>query len=303
LSAAASPAPAAPAAAPSPAAPNPHANDDPNIQPRFDYRTALDDKGAFKEKWTDTLPDHLKADAGILGKYPTLEAAMSGLVNAQKLVGQRADALKVPAPDAPQAEVDKYNAKVREALHIPADVKDYKIPDLDKLPEGVKLDDAKLAKFAELAHKGNVRPEVAKQFMDLYAQELQAMQQGGQAKLAEYVKSQATEIEQAWGGQKDANMQKALAAAQKLGLDVNAPELGNNAKFILAMHEVSKLMQPDTLIGKEVGALSSDAKAQADDMLHNKSNPWHNAYLGKEGAQRQQEAQQHRYRLLGYTQK
>ena len=36
----------------------------------WDFRSALDDNGAFKQGWVDTLPPDLKEYAGTLGKYP-----------------------------------------------------------------------------------------------------------------------------------------------------------------------------------------------------------------------------------------
>jgi hypothetical protein len=42
-----------------------------------------------------------------------------------------------------------------------------------------------------------------------------------------------------------------------------------------------------------------DGKAQAEDIRRNPSNPWHNAYIGKEGAARQKEAAALMARLQG----
>lgn len=279
---------------------NPHAVDDSGTAPRFDFRSALDDKGAFKPGWEANLPADLKDSATALAKYPTLEQAMRGLANAQKLIGQRQNALKAPAPDAPAAEHEKYQAALREALSIPADAKDYKIPAPEKLPEGVKLDDAKLGEFSKLAHSLNIPASTAQKLVEFQAKELAAIQQQGKATLEGYVKEQAATLKTEWGDKLESNLGVAKKAAEKLGLDVNAPELGNNAAFIKAMFEASKLMQPDALITGNSSALSGDGKAQAEDIRNNPNNPWHKAYHGKEGPVRQKEAQATMFRLLNF---
>ena len=42
-----------------------------------------------------------------------------------------------------------------------------------------------------------------------------------------------------------------------------------------------------------------DGKAQAEDIRRNPSNPWHNAYIGKEGSAHQKEAAALMARLQG----
>jgi hypothetical protein len=273
--------------------------DDSGSAPRFDFRSALDDTGAFKPGWEANLPADLKDSAPALAKYPTLEQAMRGLANAQKLIGAKQNALKAPAPDAPPAEHEKYQAAMREALHIPADVKDYKIEIPTDLPEGIKLDEAKMGEFTALAHKLNIRPEAAKELVAFQAKEMAAMSLAGKAQLESYVKAQGDDLRTTWGDKMADNIATAKAAAEKLGLDVNLPELGNSAAFIKAMHEASKLMKSDTLIAGDAPLSGADGKAKADDILRNPTNPLHKAYHGKEGPARQKEVQDTYLRLMG----
>ena len=281
--------------------PNPNAVDDSGTAPRFDFHTALDDKGAFKPGWETGLPNDLKDSAAALAKYPTLEQAMRGLANAQKLIGQKQNALKAPAPDAKPEEIAKYNASIREALHIPDKVEDYKIEVPKDLPEGVKIDEAKLGEFSKLAHSLNIPAAAAKELIAFQAKEMAALQQAGQSQLATYVKTQADALKTEWGDKMPENINAAKMAAEKLGLDVNMPELGNNAAFIKAMFQASKLMKSDTLIGDKVSTMNGDGAAQAEDIRRNKNNPLHAAFMGKEGPDRQREVQATMLRLQGFT--
>lgn len=277
------------AAATTAAATTQQQQDDSGSAARFDFRAALDDNGAFKPGWEAGLPADMKESAAALAKYPNPEQALRGLVNAQKLIGAKTS-LKPPAPDAPAADVEKYNASVRDALGIPAKIEDYKLTAPASLPEGVKVDDAQLKEFSALAHSLNITPSAAQKLMEFDMKRMAALNQSGQAKLGEFVKSQGAELQTAWGDKMQENIGIAKRTAEALGLDVNDPQLGNNAAFVKAMFSASKLIQSDKLIGTESATGGMTGSAGADDIRNNKMNPWHNAYHGKEGATRQQEA-------------
>lgn len=265
----------------------------------FDFRSSLDDKGNFKQDWTAGLPDDLKQASSVLGKYPNPVEALRGLVNAQKLVGQKST-LKAPAPDAKPEDVEKFNSQIREVLGIPQKPEDYKLAKPEKLPDGITWDEAKAGEFAKLAHSLNVPPSAAAKIVEWQMNHLGSVAQQGQAKLQEWVKSQETELRKDWGNDFDANLGKAAKAAQIAGFDLNDPELGNNAKFVKAMLTVSNLIKPDALVGADKAGNVMDGKAQAEDIRRNPANPWHNAYMGKEGPARQQEAANLIARLQGF---
>ena len=264
----------------------------------FDFRASLDDKGNFKQDWTKSLPDDLKQAEGVLSKYPNPVEALRGLANAQKLIGQKST-LKAPAPDAKPEEVEKFNSQLRDVLGIPQKAEDYKLTTPEKLPEGLTWDEAKAGDFAKLAHSLNIPPAAADKIAAWQMQQMAGMVDAGKAKLDAWVQSQTAELKKDWGADFDANLGKAAKAAQIAGFDLNDGELANNAKFIKAMLTVSNLIKPDALVGADKAGNVMDGKAQAEDIRRNPSNPWHNAFMGKEGPARQKEAAALMARLQG----
>ncbi len=264
----------------------------------YDFRTSLDDKGNFRPDWTSGLPADLRDHASVLAKYPNPVEMARGLANAQKMIGQKST-LKAPAPDAKPEEVEKFNSQIRGVLGIPDKVEDYKVAKPEKLPEGITWDESKASEFAKLAHSLNIPPAAANKIAEWQMNHLGSIAEQGKAKLDEWVKAQDAELRKDWGSDFDVNLGKAAKAAQIAGFDLNDPELGNNAKFVKAMLTVSNLIKPDAFVGADKAGVTMDGAAQAEDIRRNPSNPWHAAYMGREGASRQKEAQAVMARLQG----
>lgn len=264
----------------------------------WDFRSALDDKGNFKQGWDASLPDDLKPSAATLAKYPNPLELMRGHANASKLIGQKST-LKAPAPDAKPEEVAKFNEQIRGVLGIPATPEEYKIAKPENLPQGLTWNDAEVGEFAKLAHSLNIPPAAAQKLVEFDMQRMQKLNASGEAKLNEFVKAQEAELRKDWGADFEVNLGKAAKAAQLAGFDLNDSELANNAKFVKAMLTVSNLIKPDALVGNDKAGLVMDGKAQAEDIRRNTANPWHAAYMGKEGPARQQEAAALMMRLQG----
>jgi hypothetical protein len=264
----------------------------------WDFRSALDDKGNFKQGWDASLPDDLKPSAATLAKYPNPLELMRGHANASKLIGQKST-LKAPAPDAKPEDVAKFNEQIRGVLGIPATPEEYKIAKPENLPQGLAWNDAEVGEFAKLAHSLNIPPAAAQKLVEFDMQRMQKLNASGEAKLNEFVKAQEAELRKDWGADFEVNLGKAAKAAQLAGFDLNDSELANNAKFVKAMLTVSNLIKPDALVGNDRAGLVMDGKAQAEDIRRNTANPWHAAYMGKEGPARQQEAAALMMRLQG----
>jgi hypothetical protein len=264
----------------------------------WDFRSSLDDKGNFKPGWDASLPDDLKPSAAALAKYPNPLELMRGHANASKLIGQKAT-LKAPAPDAPPAEVEKFNSQIREVLGVPAKVEDYKLTKPENLPEGLTWSDDKAKDFATLAHSLNIPPAAADKIAAWQLTQMSEAVQKGQGQIEAWKQSQVVELKKDWGADYDANLGLAAKAAQVAGFDINDGELANNAKFVKAMLTVSKLIKPDALVGSDKSTSVMDGAAQAEDIRRNPNNPWHAAYMGKEGPSRQQEAANLMARLKG----
>lgn len=223
------------------------------------------------------------------GAADPIRAQAEAYREAERLIGQKT-ALKAPAPDAPAEEVAKFNEQIRGVLGIPASPDEYKITKPETIPEGLKWEEGDAKEFAKLAHSLNIPPAAAQKLVEFDMQRMAKYGEQGKAKLDEFVKTQEAELRQKWGGEYDVNLSKASQFAKLAGFDLDDPQLGNNAKFIEAMKFASSLIRPDALVGSDKASTVMDGKAQAEDIRRNTSNPWHAAYMGKEGPSRQQEA-------------
>lgn len=232
------------------------------------------------------------------GAADPIRAQAEAYREAERLIGQKTT-LKAPAPDAPAEEVQKFNEQIRGVLGIPATPEEYKLAKPEKIPEGLKWDEAEVGEFSKLAHSLNIPPAAAQKLVEFDMARMAKYGEQGKVKLDEFVKSQEAELRKDWGADFDVNLGKAAKAAQLAGFDLNDSELGNNAKFVKAMLTVSSLIKPDALVGNDKSGALMDGKAQAEDIRRNVNNPWHAAYMGKEGPARQQEAAAMMMRLQG----
>lgn len=275
-----------------PVSPGSNSNSNGNEGVPYDFRTAFDDKGGFKQGWTDALPDDLKEYAPTLGKYPNPVEALRGLGNAQKLIGQR-QTIKPPGSDAKPEEITAW----RKMLGVPENAEGYGIKAPEKLPEGVKWDDKTANDFAKLAHEINLTPAQAQKLLEFDIGQKQGLYTKGMESLTTHQNQQRTMLQEAWGDKYQDNMNKAIATAERLGLDPNDAELGNSAKFIKALHQASHLFKEDVLLKGAAGGATGEQAAE--DIRRNPNNPLHKAYIGAEGKERQQFAAAEMMRLRG----
>ena len=87
-----------------------------------DAAQATQDTSAATQDAQDWRPESLRGEKA-LEKYQSAEEAHRALVEAQKLIGKKADPLAPPADDAPQEEKDAFSAKLRELRGVPAEDK------------------------------------------------------------------------------------------------------------------------------------------------------------------------------------
>lgn len=264
--------------------------------PQFDFRAQLDDQGNFKPGWHGALPDDLKPHSESIGKYPNPLEMMRGLANAQKLIGQRKE-IKPPGPEAKPEEI----AAWRKTIGVPeaATIEAYGIKAPEKLPEGVSWDEEAAKGFTTKAHELGLTPA---QVQGLIAYDVE--RQGGafgksKAAIEAHVAAQREMLTKEWGDKFEENKARAMKTAQLLGIDPTDAEIGNSAKLIKALHAASSLIQEDKLLASDKVGLGLTGPAQAEDIMRNPANPWNAAYWGKQGKEKQMEAQALIQRLNG----
>jgi len=284
--------------------PSPTPNPTPTPGAEWDFRSALDDKGAFKQGWVDTLPPDLKDYASTLGKYPNVAELLRGHGNAQKLIGQKgAQGIKPPGPDAKPEEI----AAFRKALGVPDDVAGYDIKKPENLPEGVEWNDEDVNGFKKLAHDIGLTPAQAAKLVEYDTARMGAKAVKGKEGLDAFVAGQRDALTKEWGDGYDSKIQAAKLFAQEasdyLKVDLLKSGYANDATFIRLAeyaYQCSKdARKEDKFVASNKVGLGLTGADQAEDIRRNPANPWHAAYNGKEGKERQAQAQALMMRLNG----
>lgn len=255
--------------------------------PTWDFRSALDDNGKFRPGWDQGLPPELKDQAASLAKYQDPLSLLNGMANAQRLIGQRQQ-VKPPGPDAKPEEL----ANWRKTLGVPDSADGYKLTKPENLPEGVEWNDAAVKEFAGLAHEMNLTPAQVQKLVEYDLKQKAGMVEGGQARIAEYIEKGKQELTKEWGDKTRDNVAVAVQTAQKLGIDPNDPEIANSPKMLKALYMASQLMREDRLVDSSKAGTGMTGAQQAEDIRLNPNNPWHAAYMGREGKERQMQAAQ-----------
>lgn len=263
---------------------------------KFDFRAAIGEDGNFKPGWADSLPDALKPAKNELGKYANPTELFLGHWNKAQLLGQRQE-IKPPAPDAKPEEI----AKWRKTIGVPDSPEGYQFAKPENLPEGMQWSEEAAKNFAKVAHDLNLTPMQAAKLAEFDMAQKQSMLKTGEAKIAELRTQAQTQLKTEWGENYEKNLAKASQAATKLGADLKDSELANNPKFIKLMLSAGLLMQEDKLVNADGTGSSLSGEAAVEDIRRNQANPWHAAYMGKEGKERQQMAAAHMNRLRGIT--
>ena len=162
---------------------------------------------------------------------------LKSYVHAQRTMGKK----RLAVPDK-NTTPEEYRQLLND-LGLPKDVSEYKITP----PEG--LEGGELAEFTQKAFELGIMPDQASKLVEWQQsklQEHQAIMQNEAMKASEKVQA---ELEQEWGPNMKANMEKAKLALYTFAGEntdriVNS-ELGNNIEFIKLMHKVSESLSED----------------------------------------------------------
>lgn len=216
--------------------------------------------------WLDSLPKDLHTET--ITKFKSPEELARGYVNAQALIGQK----RLAAPNDKWGETE-WKSFYKE-LGVPDAPDGYKTPEL-KLPEGIKLDDARVKKANEALHKAGLTPKQHEAVLRYYGETLSeqhtASAQQRQAALSEGTNALKAE----WGDKFDAHLDIARSVIAKFGdegLMDTLVESGaaNNPAFIKALHKIGSAILEDSARGRGDGGLKvmdSTAALQEIDSL------------------------------------
>lgn len=196
----------------------------------------------------DWRPESLRGEKA-LEKYKSPEDAFKALVDAQKLIGKKADPLAAPGEEATQEERDAFTAKLRELRGVPTPEKAaeaYAIVPPADAPEGYELNADLVGAFQGLALEAGLAPAEFQKMADGYmALEVQSIIKMRQEAKARTEKEEAALVKgwQDEGKVPKEEFSKAVKAAQALelvgknGTDSILGHLGNNTALIKTLAE------------------------------------------------------------------
>lgn len=196
--------------------------------------------------WFDTLPADLKTET--VTKFKSPEELARGYVNAQSLIGQKR--LALPNDKWGQPEWDGF----WKELGRPDSPDGYKLPADIKMPEGIKLDDAKLAKANAALHKAGLTPKQHEHVMRYYAETLGEQFTAEEASRKQAYETGINTLKQEWGDKFDANVDVAKSVLKKFGAPelierLNTSGFGNDPVLVKMLNQIGSLLLEDNARG------------------------------------------------------
>jgi len=234
---------------------------------------SLNDKGQFGEGWLDRLGDEFKNDKQILGQFKDPAAMAKTLINQQRLLGKKADAIIMPTDKSTPEEWAAFNAK----RGVPENADGYAVKP-QNLPAGAEWNEGQAKEFNTLAHKLGVTPAQAEQIMafDL-ARSSQAAEVQAKAAQVEFEAGKKA-LGEAWGDKFDTNMAVVKRACQVTGLDPNSKGLSDPA-VVVALERFARMVSDDKIVNSDSTATFMAGSAKGRDIQMNPQNPYHQRYV------------------------
>jgi hypothetical protein len=237
---------------------------------------SLNEKGQFGEGWLDRLPDEFADSKQILGQFKDPAAMAKTLINQQRLLGKKADAVILPNDKSTSEEWAAFRSK----LGVPETPDAYATKPAN-LPEGLEWNqqaEAQAKEFNAFAHEKGLTPAQAEALMSWDAQRTAAqMQEQAQAAAKEYDAGKKA-LAEAWGDKFDTNMAVVKRACQVTGLDPNTKGL-SDPNVIVALERFSRMVSDDKIVSSDSTATFMAGKAKGIDIIKNPQNPYHERYM------------------------
>ena len=258
----------------------------PPIEPPKPFQWA-DEKGQLSEGWQEKLAKpELRTDK-TLGLYKTFDDLAEAFVQKAKLVGTK---LAMPKADDPPEKWDNWR-KITGAPDAPAGYGSLR-PDTAP-PE---LWDVGLeAKSQAIAHKWGIQPDALKELAAAQAESLMGQVAMSRASEEQQIAAGKAELQQAFGDDYLRQMNYAKTAALAMGFDPNDP--ADRAFFMnpKAIQNFARAHAMGFAGDRKVEGSPAGLGAGIDDQIAaHRNSP---AYLGKEGSERQQQAQKFLHQL------
>lgn len=268
-----------------------------SITPEGPYSGLVNPDGTYAKDWSNRLPQEMQEFAATAKRFNSLPATIRAYAHAQRELNKyQQSSVMVPGDDSDERTIEAY----RERVGAPREAQEYR---LHEAPEGIEEWDSEFGqRVNEILHKHHVPAAAAAELAQLEAQRIQAHE--GQRQLeAQQQQGQLDSLLQAeWGDAYARNRQEAEHVARMFGVD---PYRANVAHVLQAFQKLASHIREDETLQQQTGISADTLNSlgidggvnQATDIVRNPNNAWHDAYHGRQGAQRQLEARRHFHAL------
>ena len=234
---------------------------------------SLNDKGEFGEGWLDRLPEEFKDSKQILGQFKDPAAMAKTLVNQQRLLGKKADAIVVPSEKSSPEEWAAFRSKIG----VPENADAYAVRPKD-LPEGFEWNESQAKDFNAFAHEKGLTPAQAEAIMSWDAKRAAGQAAAQQAQAVAEFEAGKKALAEAWGEKFETNMAVVKRACQVTGLDPNAKGL-SDPSVVVALERFARMVSDDKIVSSDATATFMAGKAKGVDIIKNPQNPYHQRYM------------------------
>ena len=230
------------------------------------------DDGTFAPDWTQHLPEELGDSRTSLSRFRNVADLGKSYLEAQRLIGQKANIVALPGKDAKPEEVAAY----RKALGVPEKVEEYAFKP-ETLPDGVEWNDELVKPIAAIAHKHNIPPAAMRELAAAQAEiESKRGEMIGQ-QLHQELETGKAELQKEWGDSFDKNIVRAATAAKLVGADPHSPGFRDPA-VVKALFALSQKLSDDNFVTSDGQPMTTGGPAAAKDIQTNPGNPYYERY-------------------------
>ena len=222
-------------------------------------------QGGAATTWVDTLPQELRGNPSLAqfqGKTweevgPTIAKSY---VETKSMIG--ADKILKPSEKWTDKEYDAFYNQ----LGRPEAPDKYTMPEV-KMPEGLKLDDAKIAERKALYHKAGLTDKQAKALIEADLTFVKSSYEADKQSTESAKLTAESALKQEWGDKYQANIELARSVVAKFGDEqivryVEESGLGNDPRLIKLLAKAGQGLMEDRATGKGTTEIAPNA-AQA----------------------------------------
>lgn len=211
------------------------------------------------DAWKASLPEEIRGDAS-LATIADIPSLAKGYVAAQKMIGTK----RLEQPQA-NWKPEQWDAHYKE-LGRPETPDKYTVPKVE-LPEGIKIDDKRLASAKESLHKLGLSDKQASGVLEYYFNDVKSTYATETEKRKAETLAAESALKQEWGDKYDAAVDTARSVITHFGgaefsTWLEESGMGNNPKVIKFLKGIGDKMLEDSAGAGKDFRVSDSTKAQ-----------------------------------------